>query len=348
MIVPGGMTLKLDAADEYQHTPEAAANYNESMYFDLFDITRGVSGWFRIGNRPNERHAEMTVCVHLPDGRVAFWFSRPEIDGNEELNAGGFKVEVVEPFRRLELSYDGPVLLLDDPRTLLDARSAFRDSPRAQASLRFSLTGVSPMHGGEIVNLDGSPWDLDPETSSYRGHTEQHVSATGRLVIGAHAYVFDGYGFRDKSWGPRHWGNLFWHKWIPVTFGPDFGVMLALMGRENQPPEVVGHVWRDDRLLALKDARLSTDYDADDIQRSLRLELTTEEGVTILTGDCLGYTPLQHRRVGPDGQETRVRIIKAVTRFHCEGREALGMAEYLDLVRDGVAISRHAGHRFDD
>lgn len=348
MIIPDGMALKLDPADEYQHEPEAAVNYNESMYFDMFDAARGIGGWFRIGNRPNEGHAEMTVCLHLPDGRVAFWFARPEIANNAALNAGGFKVEIVEPFRRIELSYDGPVLLLDDPTKLRNAKSAFCDSPRAQVSLRLSLAGVSPMHGGEIVNLDGSRWDLDPETSSYRGHTEQHIAASGRLVIGDDAFAFEGFGFRDKSWGPRHWGNLFWHKWVPVTFGPDFGVMLALMGRENQPPQIAGHVWRGNRLLPLRDARLRTEYDENDIQLGLTLELTTDEGVTTLVGECLEYTPLQHRRAGTGGQETHVRIIKAVTRFSCDGRQALGMAEYLDLVRDGVAISRHVVNRFDE
>jgi hypothetical protein len=347
MIIPEGMTLRLDARDEYQHEPEAASNYNESMYFDMFDAARGIGAWFRIGNRPNEGHAEMTVCIHLPDGRVAFWFSRPEITDNAALDAGGFKVEVIEPFRRLALSYDGPVLLLDDPARLTDARSAFRDTPRTEASFRLSLEGVSPMHGGEIVNADGSRWDLDPETAAYRGHTEQHIAATGRIIIGDDAFAFEGYGFRDKSWGPRHWGNLFWHKWIPVTFGPDFGVMLALMGRPDQPPQVVGHVWRGDQLQPLRDARLHTEYDAAGIQRALTLELTTDQGVTSLVGECLSYTPLQHRRTAPDGQEVRVRIIKSVTRFQSEGREALGMAEYLDLMRDGIAVSRVEGSRFD-
>ncbi len=39
----------------------------------------GVGGWFRIGNRPNEGHAEMSACVYLPDGRVAFDV-RPSVD----------------------------------------------------------------------------------------------------------------------------------------------------------------------------------------------------------------------------------------------------------------------------
>ena len=84
--------------DEYTHTPDAASNYNESMYFNVFDPKTQVGGWFRLGNRPNEHYAEMTVCLYLPNGRVAFMFRRADIMDNSEMNAGGLKIEVVEPF----------------------------------------------------------------------------------------------------------------------------------------------------------------------------------------------------------------------------------------------------------
>ena len=65
--------------------PEAAANYNESMYFNVFDHRTQVGGWFRIGNsRPNEGHAEMSVCLYLPGGRVGFMYGRPKIANNDE------------------------------------------------------------------------------------------------------------------------------------------------------------------------------------------------------------------------------------------------------------------------
>ena len=50
------------------------------MYFNAFDSERGIGLWVRIGNRPNEGHAEMSCCVYLPDGRVGFMFGRPKID----------------------------------------------------------------------------------------------------------------------------------------------------------------------------------------------------------------------------------------------------------------------------
>jgi hypothetical protein len=96
-----GYKLRLEPKDEYTHTPDAASNYNESMYFNVFDPVRKIGGWFRLGNRPNEGQAEMTTCLYLPDGRVAFMYGRPKISGNQEMNAGGMKIEVVDPVKKL-------------------------------------------------------------------------------------------------------------------------------------------------------------------------------------------------------------------------------------------------------
>jgi hypothetical protein len=46
-----GVRLRLEPRDEYTHPLEAAENFNESMYFNVFDRGHRVGGWFRIGNR---------------------------------------------------------------------------------------------------------------------------------------------------------------------------------------------------------------------------------------------------------------------------------------------------------
>ena len=92
------LKLRLTPEDEYNHRPDSSINYNESMYFNLFDPILKMGGWFRLGNRPNEGYAEMTCCLYLPDGRVGFMFGRPKIVNNEEFNAGGLCFKVIEPF----------------------------------------------------------------------------------------------------------------------------------------------------------------------------------------------------------------------------------------------------------
>lgn len=93
-----GFKVRLAPEDEFTHDPGDAENYNESMYFNVFDPASRIGGWFRIGNRPNQSYAEKSVCLYLPDGRVAFMFGRPRISDNSAMQADGQRFDVIEPF----------------------------------------------------------------------------------------------------------------------------------------------------------------------------------------------------------------------------------------------------------
>ena len=152
----GSYKTVLEPSDEYPHEPDAASNYNESMYLNGFDVDQEVGGWFRLGNRVNEGYAEMSVCLYLPGGRVGFMFGRPKIDSNAEMRAGGLTIDVVEPFQHLTVAYEGEVVLLDEPADMSDPRSAFRDNPHASCSVQLDVRGISPMYGGRTVFADVS------------------------------------------------------------------------------------------------------------------------------------------------------------------------------------------------
>ncbi|HWS47531.1 MAG TPA: hypothetical protein VN636_16835, partial [Acidimicrobiia bacterium] len=109
------MQIRLEPRDEYMHPLESASNFNESMYFNVYDPAERVGGFLRLGNRANEGYAELTTCLYLPDGRVAFMFNRPKIANNDAFDAGGTRFEVVTPFEELRTTYDGKVALLAEP-----------------------------------------------------------------------------------------------------------------------------------------------------------------------------------------------------------------------------------------
>ena len=106
------MGIELGLDDEGLHAPGVEENWNESRYVDFWDPERRVGGWFRIGARPNARYAEMSACVYLPDGRVAFAYDRAEIDENR-LDVGGdrgrLSWEIVEPWRTNRVRFSGPM-----------------------------------------------------------------------------------------------------------------------------------------------------------------------------------------------------------------------------------------------
>ena len=76
----------------------------------------------------------MTTCLYLPDGRVAFMYGRPRIADNKAMNAGGMKFEVVEPFKKLKVSYDGKAVVLDRPFDMAEPSKAFRENPMEHRS----------------------------------------------------------------------------------------------------------------------------------------------------------------------------------------------------------------------
>ena len=145
------MRIRLDPQDEYMHPLDEASNFNESMYFNVFDPTEQIGGFLRLGNRANEGYAEMTVCLYLPGGRVGFMFKRPPITSNERLDAGGLTWEVVTPFEELRVRYSGRVVVLEDPTQMADPKRAFTDNPHVpcEAELTFTGQGRDSMFGGE-------------------------------------------------------------------------------------------------------------------------------------------------------------------------------------------------------
>ena len=49
--------VKLDPEDEFNHIPDSSSNYNESMYFKVFDHDKKMGGWLKLNNSPNEGYA---------------------------------------------------------------------------------------------------------------------------------------------------------------------------------------------------------------------------------------------------------------------------------------------------
>jgi hypothetical protein len=331
----------LEPQDEYPHDPGTAPNYNESMYLNAFDLERQVGGWFRIGNRVNEGYAEMTVCLYLPGGRVAFMFGRPSIADNAALDAAGLRIDVVEPFEHLRLSYDGDVVLLDEPRQMRDPRRAFRDNPRVPATVVLDFHGVSPMWGGKRVYEDGGDVEVDAAQSFASAHYEQHVRAEGTFTVDGERFDIDGLGLRDKSWGPRYWQAIAWYRWLPMVFGSDFAMMLTVQGRGDDGSDVNrgGMVLRDGVYDTVVDCRIESDFDDNHEQTAMRCWARTRGGEEYeVNGEVISLVPLRNRRHTPDGEELFTRITEAMTRYRCGDRVGIGMSEYLDQVVDGRPV----------
>jgi hypothetical protein len=309
------------------------------MYFNIFDFEQKIGGWFRIGNRPNEGYTEMSICLYLPKGQVAFMYARPKISDNSVFRAGGLSFSVLEPFKKLQVKYTGEVFLLDKPAKMHNPAEAFAQSPRLDCAVDLDFMGISEMYGGETLNLDGSPIEVIPEKTFARAHYEQHTRGQGTFVVGNQVYQIAGFGLRDKSWGPRYWQAIHWYRWLPICFGETFGMMISVIGSENQEIQIGGMVLNQGKYDLIKECKMTSVWDENYYQTALEAQIKTENNQNyIVKGKVLSLIPLRNRRKVGLSEELLTRITEGMTEYECEGKIGYGMSEYLDQIVAGKPV----------
>ena len=336
--IPPGCKLVLRPEDDYNHTPDEVSNYNESMYFSVFDSEVRTGGWYRIGNRVNEGHAEVSFCWYLPDGRIAFMASRPEITTNERMDAGGLRYEIVEPLERHRVHYDGEVCLLERPYEMADPRRAFRDNPIVPARMEIEHRAAGPCPGGEVVNADGTPLPIDPEKGFAKAHFDQQMFGEGFFEVDGTRHEVRGAGARDKSWGPRYWQNIQWYRWLHFYVSPECSFMVTVMPRSDGGHGAKGFFFSGGETHELDGGTLTSEWDERSHVKRLEFRTSAAGQDFEIHGEVQSLIPLRNRRKSPNGEILMTRITEGMTRFTCNGEEALGMAEYLDQIVDGRPV----------
>ena len=324
------MGVRLEPQDEYMHELGSEENFNESMYFNVYDPKSRIGGFFRLGNRANEGYAEMTTCLYLPDGRVAFMYSRPKIANNDAFDAGGMKFEVLRPFEELCVSYEGKVVLLDNPLAMADPKKAFTENPYSECKVQLTYTGVSTMFGGE----PDTPHERPGEEFA-KGHYEQLIAGCGTIRVGDDTWDVDGFGLRDHSWGPRYWQAPYYYRWLTANFGPSFGFMGSRVARRESDGTRGGFVWDGTALHLCNDFEISTSWVGEDSYHDT-IDCTLRSGSQEwkVKGRVLSLIPLRNRR-----DEMVTRISEGMTEWTLEdGRVGYGLSEYLDQIVDGKPV----------
>ena len=323
----------IEPADEFMHQPDTSPNFNESVYVNFTDPA-GIAGWMRLGNRANEGYAELSVCLYLPDGRIACQFRRPKIADNSRFDAGGLAYRVEVPFRRVGMDYRGEVLLVEDPAALRDPAGLFETAPKEAAEIRLDYTATSPIHGGvparpEVEPYYGRDFSL--------GHFNQHLTVTGSVRIGDQSWKIAGAGWRDHSWGPRYWQNIYFHRLFMANFADGGGLMLLKITDPSGRARRLGVVLAECEYEEVLDFDLVTDWTDEQEPRGYRLTVRTQKRSVQVTGEIIRLAPLRNRRKAGDTVLVS-RIAEAYTRFTRDGVEGWGMTEYIERVEDGRLV----------
>ncbi|BCH33329.1 hypothetical protein MesoLjLc_52590 [Mesorhizobium sp. L-8-10] len=317
--------------DELMHQPDGSSNFNESVYTNGFNTASPVGGWMRLGNRVNEGYAELSVCLYLPDGRIACQFQRPAIASNERFDAGGLSYSVIEPFRKVSMRFAGELIIVDDPEALREPQTLFASGPRLPGEVAWVHEAESPIHGGEPVDdtvqtMYGRDFSL--------GHFNQHGRVRGEIRVGHESWPIDGRGWRDHSWGPRYWQAIFYYRLFIANFANGDGFMLLKITDKNGVSRRQGVLLVDGDYEEVVDMDVSTEWTQAQDPARLVLGVRTAKRKARITGEIIKLAPLRNRRKA-DGETLVSRIAEGFTRFKWDGRQGYGMTEYIERIEDG-------------
>lgn len=319
---------------EFMHAPDGSINFNESVYTNGFDAVSPVGGWMRLGNRANEGYAELSVCLYLPDGRIACQFQRPEIAGNDRFAAGGLSYTVEEPLRSVSMTYSGDLIIVDNPDDLRNPGELFAKGPRLPGHVSWRHEAKSPVHGGEPANettqtMYGRDFSL--------GHFNQHCRVKGEIKVGDERWTIDGHGWRDHSWGPRYWQAIYFYRLFIANFANGDGLMLLKI------TDKAGHVRRTGVLLVdgqyeeILDLEVSTDWTDQQDPAFVRLGVLTANRKVRIDAEILKLAPLRNRRKVEDGILVS-RIAEGFSRYRWGDQVGYGMTEYIERIEDGKFV----------
>ena len=324
--------------DDLMHPNTGETNYNESAYYNFFDRNQRLGGFVRMGNRPNEGNAEMTVCLYLPDGTVGFMFQRPEIKNNDAHDAGGLKFEVLKPFEHHRVTYSGKLCTLKNPLEMADPAYAFKNNPYARVTLSLDYKATAPGWGGELREKQGDQWvspknDGDPTAQFAKGHLEQLGHATGTIKVGDKEYQFDGLGLRDHSWGPRYWQAPKYYRWLTMNFDEGLGGMASVTVNRDGSRHPGGFIARKGKpTLNVRNVEIETEFAGeqklhDKVKATIQADGSDEP--IVITGKVVSMIPLRNRRAG-----VTTRIAEGMTEWRWGDKVGYGLAEYLDHLDD--------------
>jgi len=322
-----------DKTDEAMHTVGEDRAWSESYYFNFVDPKSGVGMFTRMGFRPGNGWADALHAVYLGGQRVAFTYGRRDIgkdlsayDG--DLKVGNLALTCEAPFDRWRIAYDGPAQDIPDGAILVTpARSRPEDwCSLADLSMTVDVRTLTQPH----YAADGA-----------HGHFEQSLHATGSLTIGGEAIAFDGYGVRDKSWGPRNWGGATAGAGAPVAgstpdapspfvfwFSMNFGAEASLGGAcfRRTDGTMTGEGWIQDggEMDSLETVSVETRFRPGSIlHEAVILTGRTGKGREIrIEGQVLSMCPT---KIPFPGGATFVN--EGLARFFLDGREGYGIAE---------------------
>jgi hypothetical protein len=290
--------------------PGGEEQWSDSFYFGGGD-GRGLAFYSRVGRRPNEGITEAALGAWLPGQGFLLTFAREP--AGERIGSGPVEFEPVVPLLVWTLRFDGAGRLFERAEHVATERDRY-EQVTVSGSLRFTawtdpLSFASGLTGAVATS-----------------HYEQPGSVAGVIDVAGRRHALAGSSLRDHSWGVRDWQRVPYWRWLGLVVDPDTFVVVNNVGLDGGGETAGGFMMLDGRLSGVVACEMESELDPKlGCQRSFvaraRDALDRE---TVMEGDALEVAPLRQRRGG------RLTLVnEGLTRYHWEGRTAVGISEFL-------------------
>jgi hypothetical protein len=161
--------------DDYRHIPEEELDWRESYYFNFVSRDNKTSGFTTIGILPNQEKAEFVLALIHEDKQKLYYKEQKATINDQSSSLISDKIltyKLIEPLHKWEIEF-------------------------VDADLELNIQWTARFPPFDFGKGSGTSW---------KGHFEQSgiIKGAAKLSDGRKIKI-DGYGQRDKSWGPRDW-----------------------------------------------------------------------------------------------------------------------------------------------
>jgi len=308
----------IEPRDERPHEHGGRAGWSERLSFNFFDASSGFGGIARVDHRPVEKRADGTISIFMPDGAIATVFAREQIADAGGSSVARIHLDPYEALTKWRIRCKDVALVFPNATASGLPKTGERHGAAAQIDLELTFETWMPPSGA--VERQTAVDSLNYVSVTSAGHFEQAGRYHGKIRVGGRQASFEGTGVRDKTWGPVDQTMQHSSQWFAVGFTPTLAVgaramALGLKGWQS------GWVLRDGEVRALKSCRVESEFEGRSV-RSSTIRLIDSEGAAYeISAEPLYALPMR---------EGRARITQTMTRFRYGGREALGLAEYVE------------------
>lgn len=285
--------MTLQAHDDRRHALPDHPDARESLYWNVL--------------LPQERLGFMGYCFIKPTGEASALAA--VMDDSMQMRAFEFIPDVAFEGADLDRFRVGP-LSVEHGEPLREVAIAFAGE---QVQMDWRYTGVHEAFD-YARNADG----CCPAMATNR--FEQGGRVQGAFSVGGRSGRFDTHGWRDHSWGVRDWTAIHHYKWISIHAGEDLAIN-AMQTFWRGEVRVNGFVFREGLLAPLVAMDVVTDYDAELRQERVRVVLDDDAGRTTRA--------VGQRFAGATLPFGGISLSEACCTFEVEGREGVGITEYL-------------------